>query len=291
MEQSIQNLFNSTVLRLKAIYPDNESRAMADRMFEHYFNLTPVQRVISHSKNANVTEYPEFEEAIVNLLNNVPLQYVLGKAYFMDLELDVNPSVLIPRPETEELISLILQENPSEKLHAGFKILDMGTGSGCIAIALKHYLPASDVSAIDISDAALRIAQVNAVKNKATVTFIQADILNSASLDSFSEFGLIVSNPPYVSNGEKQFIQSNVLDYEPHIALFVPDDDPLIFYRSIIKFSLTHLSPEGSLWFEINEMFGEALRDIALGQGFAEVNIIFDIRGKRRFLQCLRKIH
>ncbi len=291
MEQSVQNLFNGTLLRLKAIYHDNEARAMADRLFEHYFNLTPAQRVISHARNANITECTEFEESIVNLLNNVPLQYVLGKAFFMDLELDVNPSVLIPRPETEELISLILQDKHSEKLQAGFNILDIGTGSGCIAIALKHYLPESVVSAIDISDAALGIAQANAVKNKATVTFIQADILNSSSLDSFSEFDLIVSNPPYVTHGEKQFMQSNVLDYEPHIALFVPDDDPLIFYRSIIKFSLTHLSPEGSLWFEINEMFGEALRDIALGQGFAEVNIIFDIRGKSRFLQCLKKIN
>jgi release factor glutamine methyltransferase len=289
MAHSIQNLYRNIVLKLKALNPDEEARAMADRLFEYYFNITPAQRIFSGTTPANQDKISLIEEAAGRLLNHVPLQYVLGTAYFMDMEFAVTPDVLIPRPETEELVSLIVKDLAKKKTTHKFRILDIGTGSGCIAISLKHFLPAAEVTAIDISNEALRLASANAVKNNVTVSFIHADIIDELQWESLPECDLIVSNPPYVTLSEKQFMQPNVLDYEPHTALFVPDDDPLIFYRTIIAFAEISLSEDGSLWFEINEQFGGELRNMALNQGFKEVNIIFDIRGKSRFLQCSKK--
>jgi release factor glutamine methyltransferase len=206
----------------------------------------------------------------------------------MDLELAVNPSVLIPRPETEELVSLILKQYSGWKSDSELKILDIGTGSGCIPIALKRYLRGSIITAIDISQEALKVATENAAIIKVEINFISADILDHSQWTQLPQFDLIVSNPPYVTNKEKKLMQPNVLDHEPHTALFVSDDDPLIFYRDIIALAKIKLQKAGCLWFEINEMFGEAISDMALNQGFKEVNIIFDFRGKSRFLQCFK---
>jgi len=288
MAQSLDNLYKSTVLRLKALYIDQEARAMADRIMQHFLNLTPTQRITNGTSSADENKIPLIENAIIKLLNHVPLQYVLGKAYFLDLEFDVTSSVLIPRPETEEMLSLILKDYQSGTLVKNLRILDIGTGSGCIAISLKHYLPESTVTAVDISQEALHVAADNAVKNNTSVAFIQTDILDFNQWDSFAQYDLIVSNPPYVTHSEKQFMHPNVLDHEPHTALFVPDDDPLIFYRRIVNFAKSKLSDRGCLWFEINEMFGDELKNMALSQGFKEVNNIFDIRGKSRFLQCFK---
>ena len=288
MAQTIQSVFKSTALKLKELYSDEEARAMTDQLFRHYFNLTPVQRALSGAGIAGDETVKRVEESVKKLLNHVPLQYVLGIAYFMDLEFEVNQSVLIPRPETEELVSLILKDFIVRKSITPLKILDIGTGSGCIAVSLKHYQPESTVTAIDISVDALATAKGNAVKCDTPINFIQADILDESHWDNFGLFDLIVSNPPYVTHAEKKLMQPNVLNYEPHTALFVADDDPLVFYRRIIEFANTKLSPDGSLWFEINEMFGNELHNMAMNQGFKEVNIIFDIRGKSRFLQCFK---
>jgi release factor glutamine methyltransferase len=288
MSFSLNDFHKSVVLKLKAQFPVEEARAMADRLFEHYFRLTPVQRVINVNSPAEETTIHSIEVAVTRLLNHVPLQYLLGSAWFMDMEFDVNPSVLIPRPETEELVSLILNQFDLSKFDPGLRILDIGTGSGCIAIALKHNLPGAKITAIDISHEAIDVAAANAAKNSAEVNFILADIFDQTMWQALSQFDLIVSNPPYVTNSEKINMQRNVLEHEPHTALFVPDDDPLIFYRGIIRFAKIKLCGAGCLWFEINEMFGDALKDIALNQGFKEVNIIFDFRGKSRFLQCFK---
>jgi release factor glutamine methyltransferase len=167
-------------------------------------------------------------------------------------------------------------------------ILDIGTGSGCIAIALKRKLPKSNVLAIDISDEALKVAFENAMKNETEINFIHMDILDQAQWKGLPQFDIIVSNPPYVTNAEKVHMQLNVLDHEPHTALFVPDDDPLLFYREIFVLAKIKLREAGSLWFEINEMFGDDLKYMAKDQGFNEVNIIFDFHGKSRFLHAIK---
>jgi len=285
---SVNSFYKSIGLKLNALYPAEEARAMADRLVEHYFQLSPAQRILAANSTADAAKIPLIEEAVDKLLLNIPLQYVIGKAFFMDMEFIVNSAVLIPRPETEELVSLILKQYSGWKSDHELDILDIGTGSGCIPIALKRYLPESNVSAIDISNEALSVATENAAINEVKINFINSDILDHSQWNQLPQSDLIISNPPYVTNSEKELMQPNVLDHEPHTALFVPDDDPLLFYREIIAFSKIKLREAGSLWFEINEMFGNELKDMALSQGFKEVNIIFDFRGKSRFLQCLK---
>jgi release factor glutamine methyltransferase len=288
MPYSINEFHKSIVLKLKAQFPPEEARAMADRLFEHYFKLTPVQRVINGYSATDESITLSIREAITRLLNHVPLQHILGSAWFMDMEFDVNSSVLIPRPETEELVSLILNQYSGNKVGRELRILDIGTGSGCIAIALKRNLPGSVVTAIDISQEAINVAVANASKNSEEVNFILADILDQSQWGVLPQADVIVSNPPYVTHAEEPFMLPNVVDFEPHTALFVPDDDPLIFYRAIMAFAKTKLWPNGSLWFEINEKFGDELRNLAMNQGFSEVNIIFDFHGKSRFLHAIK---
>ena len=288
MSHSVNDFHKSVVLRLKTKFPAEEARAMADRLFEHYFRLTPVQRVINGNSLADETTIHSVEAAATRLLNHVPLQYILGSAWFMYMEFNVNPSVLIPRPETEELVSLILKQYWGGESDCELNILDIGTGSGCIAIALKRNLPGSAVTAVDISQEAINVAVANAVKNTAKINFIIADILDHSQWEVLPQIDVIVSNPPYVTHAEEHFMLPNVVDFEPHTALFVPDDDPLLFYRAIMAFAKTKLSPDGSLWFEINEKFGNELRDLAISQGFRDVNIIFDFQGKSRFLHAIK---
>jgi release factor glutamine methyltransferase len=288
MAVSIIQLHKSIVLKLKALYGAEEVCAMSDRLFEYYLHLSPTQRVLAGVTVVDSDLITAIDDAVQKLLSNIPLQYVLGTAFFMDLKFAVNPSVLIPRPETEEMVDLIIKQYAAMHVGQKLNILDIGTGSGCIAIALKRFLPASVISAIDISEEALKVAAYNASKNNATVNFIHTDILDKTQWNELAHFDLIVSNPPYVTHEEKIQMLPNVLDHEPHTALFVPDDDPLIFYRTIIDFSKFKLRKAGVLWFEINEKFGGELKDIAMNQGFTEANIIFDFRGKSRFLQCLK---
>ena len=288
MIHTIQQVYSDTALKLKALYVDEEARAITDRLFEYYFNIMPVQRVLSGKAHANADKIPILEEAVKMLLNHVPLQYVIGSAYFMDMDFTVNESVLIPRPETEELVSLIVKHFTTTIKDQNLRILDIGTGSGCIAISLSRLLHGSTVTAVDISKDAILVAKANADKNNAKVHFVCADILDPSQWDALRQVDIIVSNPPYVTEAEKKFMLPNVINYEPHNALFVSDDDPFKFYSAIFSFAKIKLSPCGSLWFEINEMFGEALRDMAKNKGFREVNIFFDIRGKSRFLHAIK---
>lgn len=286
MSFTLQSEYKNTVQCLNAVFPADEAKAMADRLFEHFFEVTPVQRVMAGKSDVDAKRVSQLLEALHRLLTHEPLQYVLGYAFFMDLKLMVSPDVLIPRPETEEMLSLILKQYSGHLNDRGLSILDIGTGSGCIPIALKHYLPESKVFSVDISDAAIRVAKANAANHKAEIHFINADILQTSTWNSLPAFDLIVSNPPYVTHAEKAFMQSNVLDYEPHTALFVPDEDPLLFYRAIMAGAQNKLREAGALWFEINEMFGDDLKKEAINQGFTDVNIISDIHKKERFLQA-----
>ncbi|QQL51113.1 peptide chain release factor N(5)-glutamine methyltransferase [Mucilaginibacter ginkgonis] len=222
-------------------------------------------------------------EAIsVQLEMGMPPQYVLGHTEFYGLDFDVSPAVLIPRPETEELVSWIIETVKQPN----FNILDIGTGNGCIAISLKHELKQANVLAIDVSADALEIARANAVKNNVDINFIEADILHEGALSFENKFDVIVSNPPYVTESDKLQMHTNVTDFEPHTALFVPEDDPLLFYKAIASFALQNLNSNGLLFFEINESFAQQTIDMMTGKGFRDIELRQDIRGKDRMVKA-----
>jgi len=225
------------------------------------------------------SELLKFHFAIKRLFKSEPIQYILGETLFHGLRLEVNPKVLIPRPETEELVNMVIRENFDDK-----RILDIGTGSGCIAIALKNKLSNCKVTGLDISEAALETAKKNATINKVDVEFIQADIRESGKFSSLGIFNVIVSNPPYVTHEDRSQMSNNVLEWEPEKALFAPVDDPLYFYKKILEFSNYHLSGKGKLFLEINENYGLELKELIKEYSFTQVILYQDFRGKNRFI-------
>ena len=209
-----------------------------------------------------------------------PIQYILGETEFYGLPFKVTPATLIPRPETEELVDWIIancNKNPKT-------LLDIGTGSGCIAIALAKNLPAVKVSAMDISEEALKVASENAIYNKVTVNFSKKDILGTSTLPQ--KYDVIISNPPYVRNSEKEMMQKNVLDFEPASALFVEDDNPLLFYSKIAKLAKNYLNPNGFLFFEINEYLSKEVIQLLERESFSEIELKQDFFGKDRMIKC-----
>jgi release factor glutamine methyltransferase len=249
-----------------------EVRAIALALMEKYYRLT-----LTDIQSEKEIEIKDLNEIIERLNRHEPLQYVLGEAEFFGRKFIVNPSVLIPRPETE----LLIQEVLKIKLKAP-RILDIGTGSGCIAIALNLEIPNSKVFAVDVSQNSLDTAKINADKLRADVSFLLNDFLKgTASLDPVD---IIVSNPPYIRNSEKTSMSSNVLNYEPHQALFVSDQDPLIFYKAIASKSKMLLNPAGKIFVEINEHLGKEVKDLFESLGFEEVKIIKDLDSKDRIL-------
>ena len=245
-------------------------------------------------KRVDVALNPDFEISdaaiekwnafLVELQQEKPIQYITGEAWFYGLRFEVNENTLIPRPETEELVEWIIESQKSKVQSQKLEILDIGTGSGCIPISLKANLPQANVSAIDVSEQALEVAKINAVSNNVEVNFIQANILEVEDLNQ--HFDVIVSNPPYVRNLEKQEIKKNVLDYEPHLALFVEDTDALLFYRKIAQLALKNLSPNGLLFFEINQYLGNETVELLENLGFKNIELKKDIYGNDRMIRC-----
>ena len=295
---------------LKTLYPTEEIRYIVRLILSHVCGLSYNQQILCKDKQISEKEKVEII-AIVNRLKNMePLQYILGETEFYSLPIKVNPSVLIPRPETEELVDIIIKStNPvigvseaTNQTHSNktlfssyckpLKILDIGTGSGCIPIALAKHLHNATVDAIDISDATLQTAKENATLNNVDIHFIQADILNtSKTFEIFSDdFDIIVSNPPYVTEKEKGAMCKNVIAYEPHCALFVSDDDPILFYKAIADFALLKLSPGGTIYFEINANYNIAISEMLHEKGFANIRIISDLSGKNRFVSAMSNI-
>lgn len=228
-------------------------------------------------------ETPQWDFVLAQLQKEIPIQYILGKAHFFGLVFEVNDHVLIPRPETEELVQWILNVLPSGPV----KILDIGTGSGCIATSLATHLPEAEVFAIDVSTSALQMASRNAQRNNARVTFVEKNILDTGNLNQ--SFDIIVSNPPYVRELERAEIKRNVLDHEPHLALFVPDDDALVFYRKIADLALKNLSENGSLFFEINQYLAKETMDMLEQKGFGYLELRQDIYGNDRMILARRR--
>jgi release factor glutamine methyltransferase len=228
------------------------------------------------------------------LKKEIPIQYILGVTHFYRLEFEVNSAVLIPRPETEELVDWIVQKSKIKNQKSKLKILDIGTGTGCIPISLKANIPQANVSAIDVSQKALEVAKRNAELNKVEINFIEANILEVEDLSQLpsskihhpSSYNIIVSNPPYVRNLEKQEIKKNVLDYEPHLALFVEDTDALLFYRKIAQLAIKNLLPNGLLFFEINQYLGNETVELLENLGFKNIELKKDIYGNDRMMKC-----
>lgn len=259
-----------------------EIKGIIHRVLNHLFQVNNTDYILNKRILITQAQTVALEQIIERLNNQEPVQYVLGNTDFYGLELKVNPNVLIPRPETEELVDLIIKENSDTQL----KILDVGTGSGCIAIAIQKNLKEAEVYAIDISPGALAIAIENATINSCTVKFIQTDVFSE--LPPLPHFDIVVSNPPYVLEKEKDLMKRNVLEFEPYQALFVPDHNPLLYYKRIISIAENLLRDGGKLYFEINERFGAELAKLIRNQGFEEVTIIKDMQGKDRIIRGKR---
>ncbi|HSA04585.1 MAG TPA: peptide chain release factor N(5)-glutamine methyltransferase [Tenuifilaceae bacterium] len=274
---TLRQLFDIIGSSLSELYSATEVQAIRKLLFEKIVKM-PEYRV---HLNPNDLLSSEISNRILEILDELkkgnPVQYVIGDADFMDMVFEVNPSVLIPRPETEELVHWIISNNKGSSP----KILDIGAGSGCIAISLAKYLSNAKVSALDVSENALSVARRNAIKNGVNVDFINGDILELSKIEG-APYDIIVSNPPYVRELEKQLMSRNVTDFEPHLALFVSDNDPLVFYRTIAQKSKNWLKPNGQIYFEINEAFGSEIKDMLIGIGFSDVEIRKDINGKDR---------
>lgn len=282
---NIAQLSRGLQSKLSPIYGEGEAKAMVRLIFHSLKGWNLTDMLIHADTTASEYLVVKTEEILSRLLKHEPIQYILNEAYFYGMNLKVNRSTLIPRPETEELVDMIVKENNDCK---DLSVLDVGTGSGAIAIALSRNLPFSRVSAIDISAKALTVAKENAKDLHAKINFMEADVFKYEP--SSNIFDIIVSNPPYIDDSEKNDMDSNVLNYEPHSALFVPDDNPLIYYTRIATMALDSLKKDGKLYFEINPRHAYELRSYLEREGFTDVSIVKDINGKDRFIKCRKSL-
>lgn len=244
--------------------------------------MRQIDLALNHELTFSESDFAVWDLLLAQLKKEVPIQYLLGKTNFYGLDFEVNENVLIPRPETEELVEWIVNENSKVDKAKTIKILDIGTGSGCIAISLAKNIPNAQVYAMDVSKKAIETAKRNAVNNKTDVTFILQDVLNAEELKC--NFDIIVSNPPYVRNLEKEEIKKNVLDYEPHLALFVEDNDALVFYRKIAALAQNNLLENGQLYFEINQYLGCEMKDLLEKMNFENIELRKDIYDNDRMI-------
>lgn len=269
--------------RLAKLYPMDEIKAIFLLVLEDIAQIRPASYVLLQSNDAT-SHSNEIIEILQNLETGKPLQHVLGKADFYGNKFEVNEHTLIPRPETEELVHMILQDYKNQ---ANLKLIDIGTGTGCIPISLNQHLQHSTVFAVDISAEALQVARRNNATLQQSVQFIQADILDwDFIFDEAQNFDVIVSNPPYITPKEKNEMHANVLNFEPHTALFVEESAPLLFYDYISDFALTHLKENGTLYFEINQYLSEQTTDLIRKKGFREVEIFKDINVVDRMIRA-----
>ena len=276
--REIKNIYHS---ELDAIYPKEEVDSFFYLAIEHYFDLERFVLALQPNLALSKDEEQPLFEVLHKLCLEIPIQYILGSAHFMDMDFTVNENVLIPRPETEELVRWVLADLEMYE-NKEISILDIGTGSGCIAISLAKNIPRAKVYGLDISKKALAVAKENAVMNKVEVVFVEADILE---IETFNKkVDIIVSNPPYIRMLEKNRMKPNVIQNEPGSALFVPDDDPLVFYRKIIEYAKKNLKPDGRLYLEINQYLGKATKAL-LENDFTKVELRKDLYGNDRMLK------
>ena len=276
------NFINS----LLPFYDEMEAESFFYLILENRYQLRRIDLALDAEKEFSNAEISNCNFILEKLKSQIPIQYILGTTHFYGSEFIVDENVLIPRPETEELVDWIVKLNTKLSKKKDLKILDIGTGSGCIAISLAKNILNSAVFAVDVSEKALAVAEKNATLNKVTVTFLHKNILETNHLDQ--KFDIIVSNPPYVRNLEKDEIKPNVLDNEPHLALFVPDNDPLIFYKKIAELAAANLNTNGQLFFEINQYLGKETQYLLESLGLKNIELRKDIYGNDRMIACNR---
>jgi len=269
---------------LKNIQDEQEIESFFFILTEYLHNLKRVDVALNPNFEISEDVVQKWNAILAQLQQEKPIQYITGEAWFYGLQFEVNENTLIPRPETEELVEWIIESQKSKTQSQKLEILDIGTGTGCIPISLKANLSQANVSAIDVSEQALEVAKRNATANKVEINFILTNILEVEDLNQ--HFDIIVSNPPYVRNLEKQEIKKNVLNYEPHLALFVEDTDALLFYRKIAQLALENLSPNGLLFFEINQYLGKETVELLENLGFKNIELKKDIYGNNRMIRC-----
>jgi release factor glutamine methyltransferase len=269
---------------LLPFYDEMEAESFFYLILDNTYQLRRIDMALDVDKEFSEAEISNWNIILEKLKTQIPIQYILGTTHFYGSEFIVDENVLIPRPETEELVDWIVKLNSKLSKKRDLKILDIGTGSGCISISLAKNVLNSSVFAIDVSEKALAVAEKNASLNKVTVTFLHKNILETNHLDQ--KFDIIVSNPPYVRNLEKTEIKPNVLENEPHLALFVPDNDPLIFYKKIAELAAANLNPNGQLFFEINQYLGKETQDLLESLGLKNIELRKDIYGNDRMIAC-----
>lgn len=284
----LQDLIDFYFTELQHIYSKEEINLLLQFACKHYLKFSSAEIALRKNENINQSAVIKLYDCCLALKNNEPIQYILGETEFYGLSFIVNPSVLIPRPETEELVELIIKDCKARDFENA-DILDIGTGSGCIPIALKKNMEDANVSAIDVSQKALELAQKNALLNKVTVIFNHTDILSEDAAYSLDTYDVIVSNPPYIAKKEAHSMHTRVKNHEPAIALFVEDDDALIFYKRIIALCKQHLNAGGELYFELNPLYADEIKTVAQQSNlFSEVTILKDLSGNFRFLKAVK---
>ncbi len=282
---TVRTLRNQFAEALSELYPSEEIQSFFSILSKKYLGMSRLELTLNSEMILSEVVSKKYIEALKRLQNHEPIQYIIGETEFYGLRFKVNKHTLIPRPETEELVDWIFTESKTQH-PAPITILDIGTGSGCISISLAKSIMGSRVSAIDFSEEVLKVARQNASLNKVAVDFIQMDILKALELPI--QYDIIVSNPPYVQNSEKKKMQPNVLAFEPDSALFVSDEDPLLFYKKIARLAQRYLTPNGFLYFEINEYLGEDLILMLKEIGFGSVLIKKDFFGKDGMIKCTK---
>ncbi|OMP80332.1 protein-(glutamine-N5) methyltransferase, release factor-specific [[Flexibacter] sp. ATCC 35208] len=282
----MQAAFVQIISALTPIHGDREAASIAHILMEHITGLGRMDRIVYKDKELTEDQEVQLPIALEAMLRNEPVQYVTGTAWFYGMELKVTPDVLIPRPETEELAEWIIEDVRKAGTQPG--ILDIGTGSGAIPLAIKKNLPLATVSAIDISSGALKIAIENANKLSLAINFSLVDVLDANATAALPSYDIIVSNPPYICEHESAGMQEQVVSYEPNIALFVPDNDPLRFYRRIGQLGQEKLSAGGGLYFEINEAYGKETVSLLEEQGYVNVVLKQDLYGKDRMVKATK---
>lgn len=280
--KELKNIFHK---QLDALFGKEEVESFFFILTEYLHNLRRIDLVLNPNFEISDADYQKWEVIISELKTEKPIQYITGEAWFYGLRFEVNENTLIPRPETEELVEWIIESQKDSKSTNQLEILDIGTGTGCIPISLKKNIPNANVSAIDVSEEAIEVAKRNANSNEAVISFILKNILETENLEQ-QYYDIIVSNPPYVRNLEKEEISKNVLAYEPHLALFVEDNDALLFYRKIAQLAKESLTENGQLFFEINQYLGKETVALLEQLGFQNIELKKDFKGNDRMIKC-----
>lgn len=281
---TIKELYNKYLTELKDLYQTGEATAITKIMFEHFAKISGSDMILNAKKELGNDIEHLLQNALLQLKDHVPVQHITEQAWFYNLNFEVNNAVLIPRSETEELV---LEAINFLKGNEGKKVLDIGTGSGCIPISIKKNIANALITSVDVSRAAISVAEKNAAKNNVEINFVEMDFLDEGNYKGLAEFDLIISNPPYIPENEKNILDKNVVDFEPHLALFVPDNDHLLFYKKILIFAENHLAKNGKILLETHEDFAIITSEIFIAAKY-EVEIKKDMQGKDRMLLIYR---